>query len=418
MDADRLIRTSARPCGRSWPVLPLLLVLALLGGCASLAPPTIGDDERSWVMQGAGMLAASDAHLIEADSLLVLTDEMRAFAQAAVQGRRGTERRLSALADALSSEDGLGLRYDATATLTAREAFEQRRANCLAYTLLFIALAREVGIQAKFNDVDVPPIWDLRGDDGFILYRHINARVEVTASAYTIVDVAREEYDRSFPQRTISDRQAQAQYFNNRAVELRLEGRSQEALRHQLRAIELDPDRPYLWANLSQFYLAEGNVDAASLAVRTALVLDPRDAAIYGTATDIYEALGDRALARLYRKRAEHYLRQNPYYHYQLAMVALAQNEQRQAFAEVRKAIELYPGEHRFLYLLGVVLLRMDEPQLAEVSIQAAIALSSDQTQQARYRSKLSRLPQFQHSNSPSDCGRAGLRHSGACTSG
>ncbi len=46
-------------------------------------------------------------------------------------------------------QHGLDLQYDANATYTVSDIWQHRRANCLAFTLLFVTLAREAGIQAR-----------------------------------------------------------------------------------------------------------------------------------------------------------------------------------------------------------------------------------------------------------------------------
>ena len=46
--------------------------------------------------------------------------------------------------------------YDDASTLTAAEAFAQRRGNCLAFTSLFIALSRAMGIQTVLV---LPEVW-------------------------------------------------------------------------------------------------------------------------------------------------------------------------------------------------------------------------------------------------------------------
>ena len=48
--------------------------------------------------------------------------------------------------------------------------------------------------------------------------------------------------------------------------------------------------------------------------------------------------------------------------------------------------------DHRFFFLMGVILARLDQMELARSSIEVAIQLSSDPQQQSRYRSKLQRL--------------------------
>lgn len=376
-----------------------LLTAVFANACTpSLAHRPVSDHELSWVVSGGEDRSTLIRPTVQPEQLMALTDDMREFAHRTIAGLSSRAEQLDALTAALASDQGLALRYDSEANLSVAEAFGQRRVNCLSYTMLLAALAREVGIAVQFNQVDIPPIWDLRDNgDGYLLYRHVNARVEVSPSVFRIIDVTPQEYDFTFPQRVISDRQAQAQFYNNRAMELQSHGDLAAALGYELRAIELDDQPAFLWTNLSYLYLAAGDTKAADIAIRTALKLDPGDASAYGTAAHIYEAMNEPQQARRFRRSAEYNLRRNPYYHYRLALQAYQQNDDELAYEEVRKAAGLYPGEHRFFFLMGVVLARMDQPKLARDSIEVAISLSSDATQQARYRSKLSRLPARSH---------------------
>lgn len=370
-------------------VRAVVLAIALLcSACVVTRPPPDGD--RQWVAQGAGLIPA-DTRPPDSASLLAVSDEMRALALEAVGRETVTKLKLKALTQALSFER-LGLRYDPGATLSAREAFEQKRVNCLSYTLMFVAMAREAGIAARFNDVAIPPIWDLKDDQSYILYRHINLRVDTGPLMHSIVDIAMAEYDLSYPQTPISDREAYAHYYNNRAAELRFEGRFEDALRYQLHAIRLAPERPYFWDNLSQLYLQLGEVRAARISIDSALAMSPPNATAFDTAVRVYRAAGDDESASRYLRRARQMRQENPYFHYRNALASLEQQRNDAAYDDVKRAIALYPNEHRFYFLKGLLLLRMGEPRLARRSFDRAVELSADDEQRERYRNKLSAL--------------------------
>lgn len=373
----------------------LLAVAATLASCASLPQQAeISDDDIAWALAGAGRVSAmAPASAVEdLTTLLQVSDDMRRFAREATQSASGIGDRTVALAAALQADDGRELHYDAAATLSAEQAFLQGRANCLSYTLLFVALAREVGIPARFNEVDIPPAWELGDDQTLLRYRHINARIELTPSRHQIVDIGGEDYSPRYEQRIISDAAALAQFYNNRAVELRLQRHHDEALAYQLRSLQLQPDAGYLWANLSGLYLIDGQLRAARIAITRALSLQPREAGSYNTAADIHARLGDTRLAAYFRKRAQDYLQQNPYYHFQLALNALQQGDDLRAYRETREAILLNQTDPRFFFLAAALLDRFGDTEHAEKIRQIALRLTPDPDQQARYRSKFERL--------------------------
>src|SRR6187399_815490 len=76
-----------------------------------------------------------------------VTPEMTAFAREATRFAPSPLDKLEALQRALV-DPSFGFAYDKDATLTAAEVFALRRGNCLAFTALFVGLARSVGIDA------------------------------------------------------------------------------------------------------------------------------------------------------------------------------------------------------------------------------------------------------------------------------
>ena len=379
-------------CGRAVRSLLLLWCLGC-AGCASLpqqAPPS--DVDLAWVLAGAGTLPADGGGLEGLDSLMHVSDEMHRFAEEATRGRHGVVRKTAALVAALSEDDGLRLQYDASATLTAEQAFTQRRANCLSYTLLFAALARDVGVNVEFNDVEIPPVWDLGDARTSLLYRHLNLRIEVAPPIYQVVDVSGQDYDPSFEQQVIPDVQAEAQFYNNRAMELLLADQPADALRHELRALELSPKASFLWVNLANLYLRQDQLRAARIAVERGLALDRSSMLGYETAALVYRGLSQPRLAEAFHQRAQEFLDQNPYYHYQLALAALDRRDERTAYEETRRAIELRQQEPRFYFLLALLENRRGEAHLAEDNMQMVMELTRDPAQQERFRNKFARL--------------------------
>ena len=44
-------------------------------------------------------------------------------------------------------------------TRTASETFRARRGNCLSFSNMFVAMARDVGLDVQFQEVEIPPDW-------------------------------------------------------------------------------------------------------------------------------------------------------------------------------------------------------------------------------------------------------------------
>jgi Tfp pilus assembly protein PilF len=60
------------------------------------------------------------------------------------------------------------------------------------------------------------------------------------------------------------------------------------------RALRIEPDNAYLWAELAQIHLAEGNVQQAEAHARKAMSLAVNDMAARGAAQRVLDAVADR----------------------------------------------------------------------------------------------------------------------------
>ena len=67
--------------------------------------------------------------------------------------------------------------YEPSLTLTAADTFNHRTGNCLSFTAMFIAMAREAGLKAWFQEVKLPPEWS-SVNDTFLVSMHVNAVVQ------------------------------------------------------------------------------------------------------------------------------------------------------------------------------------------------------------------------------------------------
>ena len=74
----------------------------------------------------------------------------------------------------------------AEVTRTASDTFHDRQGNCLSFTMLFVALAREAGLTANYQSVQVQPTW--ANDGQVVIASHVNAVVRTGFGEETVVD--------------------------------------------------------------------------------------------------------------------------------------------------------------------------------------------------------------------------------------
>ncbi|GMW07172.1 MAG: hypothetical protein AMXMBFR8_19680 [Nevskiales bacterium] len=369
----------------------VLAALLLASGCTT--PPVTDEDPGARIppaaLLQAGVLADQAAPLPD-DDFLATDDAMRRFVAEHVSPHASAAVRLRQLLAAVMGEGGVGVAYGAQ-TYSAAEAFHRREANCLSFTAMFVALAREAGLDAQFQEVDIPPEWT-RSGDSFVLNRHVDVLVRDSPGHERVVDFDIEDFRSSYDRRPIADRRALAHYHNNLGVERMQQGATVDALRHFRKAIEEDESFTPAWANLGSLYHRAGHAQWAVSAWRHVLDISPGEPVALSSLERAYRALGRPDLADEYRSRIERHRLGNPYFRYILARQAFSQQDYDTAIGHLRYATREKPAEERFAALLGLSYLRRGETAAAERWLARAARLSGDESLRAGYADKLDRL--------------------------
>jgi Tfp pilus assembly protein PilF len=369
--------------------------LALLAGCIAqpkLAVQAPTDAELHWALSGEALLGHPVKTLPE-EQVMALSDEMHQFLELYVTsgGNRLKSAKFNSLLRAIFHNGILGLQYDPLTTHTAAETFYFQEGNCLSFTSMFVALAREAGLKAYFNEVQVPPTWDMQSPGTHVYYRHINAVVELPRGR-KIVDLNRENYNVDYPQGKVDDSYAEAQFYNNRAMEKLFEQDLKQAFRYQRKALQLAPKLEFLWANFGTIYRRAGHFDEAEVAYRRALELSPRNLLVISNLGRLYRQLERTEEAQQFESMAHRFRMNNPYFRYHLAEEALEQRQFVQASAHIEAAIDSYNEDHRFFFLAARVDSALGRSASARKNLERAVSLTKDAGQQSRYRNKLEML--------------------------
>ena len=281
------------------------------------------------------------------DDLLDLPTPMReAFKQQVNNGPNGASARFDRLVDFVFSPSGMQVRYDEAATHSVAQTWATRRANCVGFTLLFLALAREAGLPAQAQEFRRTLAWQQSSDTVF-RSSHVNLRVRAGSNRYT-VDVARGRVITVDEPLTISDDRLLAHYHNNIAIELMAAGRIDEALARIEQAISIDPRYATHWSNAGVIRLRAGDEAGAARAYRQALELDPEE---YGTVFNLVQLLEhqrDDAQAATFRLQLKAIQRRDPLHHFLLGLGAERAGEPALAIQHYHAAVQLHASEHRF----------------------------------------------------------------------
>ncbi|WP_237058000.1 tetratricopeptide repeat protein [Microbulbifer sediminum] len=364
----------------------IFLALLVLAGCASLPEPEPPRD-ISAVLSGEPILGqpVSIDRLPDHD-LLALSPAMRDYLAGVAPGAR-PDARLAALIRAFGQQE-FAVQYDANSTLGASDTYHQQRGNCLAFTLMMVAMTRQLGADAYFNEVDVPPVWDSAEEQTFVVYRHINM-VSEGKRGRRVVDFNLEAYDPVYDQRRLSDRQAFAQFYSNRGVELMQAGDIESAFLYLRKAIDLQPASADLWSNLGALYSRAGHMNEAEQSYRQTLLLDSGHLVATSNLERLYRADGRTALADDYARRARYHRERNPYYLYQQARYAFESGEYQEARHQLKRALWKHGDDHRFHFLMALTSLRLGDVQDSREHFTQAFLLADNPSTENAYARKL-----------------------------
>lgn len=313
--------------------------------------------------------------LFPEENLLAMDAQMRFFVQENVPQVLAPRARLEYLLDALVKPSILGLNYEPGITLNARDTFYQRTGNCLSLSSLFIAMAREAGLDAYYNEVTIPPSWDMIDDNSMAFYQHINAAVDFGDGDIQVVDLSVDVYDYRYPQERITDQRAAAQHYNNRAVEKLNKDSTAEAYRYLRRALYLDPKAGHIWGNLGTVFRRDGHQQKAGLAYRQALTLDPKDQVAVNNLGRLYQETGQAEKAEALEQQSLAFKRQNPFWHYGRARQEYEQGNFNAALRAIDRAIALNDEQYQFFLFQAVIHKRLGDMEAAQRSARLAAKL-------------------------------------------
>jgi Flp pilus assembly protein TadD len=321
----------------------------VIQGCASLSP--VGSPELARTLRDRGVDPASIVVPFE------ITDEMRAWAHAQVPDSTPAAERLDRLLGALVDPLRFKLEYEPGHTATAREAFETRKANCLAFTSLFVGLARELGVSAFFLDVDDVERFEKDGDL-MVVSGHVSGGYNAGGGGkMKILDFtprAQPGYRRVHP---LPDVTAIALYYSNRGAEMIRVGRSDEALSWLRQAVKIDPELGGAWVNLGVGLRRAGDLAGAEAAYRKALEVDPEAAAAYTNLAALLRVGGRESEAVGLLGLAAQADSRNPFSYIALGDLALVHGRLDEARRFYQKALRLNRDDAEVYAALGQVAL-------------------------------------------------------------
>ena len=366
-------RYPPRPDRRALASLVVLLLSVFLAGCVSSARHSRSvADLAPLHLPGQTLPVAAVAQRVHTPDLLATDQDMRDFVARYTGEVRNERQRLNMLHRAIIGRGSLGMEYDPLAGGDAREVFHRGSANCLSYASLFVALAREAGLDASYQWLEVRPQWTRLGER-IMVRLHVNVAVALRSGDHYMVDIDPLPSRDIAGSRRISDRDAEALYHSNIAMEALADEDLTEAWLQAVRALQLSPQIPHLWVNLGAIYRMAGQHREAEGSYLYALQLDPWDRSAMNNLVVLYGMEGREKDRSYWERQVAVYRDNNPYYHAWLGDQAGERGDWQQALAHYEEALQLLPDDSAMLYATGMLYYRMDELEQASGYLQRAI---------------------------------------------
>ena len=368
-------------------------ILVIMAGCASVPPSeeaAVISPEQ--LLAGEPLLATTGElpEIISAADILFVDAAMRSFMDAHVDANGTSYVKLHQLLYAVINEGSFGLEYN-DLTHTAAETFDIRTGNCLSFTNMFVAMAREAGLKASFQEVEIPPDWSMQGDV-FVLSRHMNIYIDLGYHGEHIVDFNIDDFRSTYDRRKISDERALAHFYSNRGVERLQADDTIEAFLFFRQALEFDQSFAPAWNNLGTLYSRNGHRGFAEASYLQAVEVQRGAMLPMSNLARLYEANGDEERAEYYRDRVSYHRSRNPYYQYHLAREAFQERNYEEAIEYLQRAIKQKEWEDSFYFLLGLSYLQIGEEEKARRWLSKAEEVAEDDSLKRNYHNKLELL--------------------------
>lgn len=378
--------------------LAALLVVLAAAGCATAPPPP---DAAQRAALWADERFAAPAAAPDADAALTVSDMMQRFLDEQVRPQaRRVGPRLALMQGLFDRGRMLRLEYDASRTRTAAEAFDARAGNCLSLVMMTAALARELGLEVRFQRVDSAAAWTRSG--GMYAYSsHVNVvlgppRMPRHAGASwetdLTIDFLPPDDLRGHRASEIDERTVRAMFLNNRAAEALAAGDADTAYAWARAAIEHAPGFMPAYNTLALVHWQRGDGVRAEAALRLALAGEPDNTRVLANLAALLDAQGRAADAATLRARLQALEPRSPFADYELGFQALAEGRWADARAAFERQLRRDEADDASHFGLALAALRLGDPAAAEQHLELAARHGATPDGRRRYAAKLAAL--------------------------
>jgi len=377
----------------------LLLVCLLLSACATSQPVTPSPE-----FLFRDELFAAPSEQVGAGSIFELSEPMRQYLRVDIAGQLRTMGPHLGLIDALQKHDQLKLDYDAAMTRNAAETFDARAGNCLSLVVMTAALAKELGLQVRYQSAYREETW---GRSGNLLLRsgHINITLDRRISESSVylfpnamtIDFLPAEQLRGLRTTDISEGTVIAMFMNNRAVEALVQGRIDDAYAWARESIRHNPEFMSSLNTLGIIYMRKAAQQPAEQVFSHVLEREPLNTRAMANLAETFARQGKVAESSALRQRLAQLEPEPPFHYFNLGLAAMKRNDYRSARDLFAKEVARADYYAEFHYWLGLANYKLGDVGLASKHLALAREYSTTRGDRDLYSAKLAWLKARAH---------------------
>ena len=358
------------------PLVGVSAIVVLMSACASIPKTVYTQEEILSEMQARVSAEMRDQIVIPFE----IDDEIRQLADDLTRGVADDRQKVEALVNAIIGLTQFSISYDSLSNKTAKEVFRQGRGNCLAYSNLFVGMARHVGLEAVY--VDVVSIERQTKEAEIIVNNgHVTAGIN-RGTDVMVIDFTSTPEREYLGFKVIDDLEAIANYYNNQGflygyfteTEVDFDPLKKEMEMYRL-ALEVMPTFQRARNNLGVGLRRRGRVQEAIEQYKVAIEADPVFADAHANLGAAYYSLGriDEAVNEL--EIAANHSDSNGYFHHNLGVLRYELKQYDEAVKAFKRGLSKEPGMAAARYYLGESYLRLGDKKKAVEEFVAALEL-------------------------------------------
>jgi Tfp pilus assembly protein PilF len=379
-------------------VTPLLLI-----GCATAPQYAAIDttDNKNGIF--ADRLYRAPAKPIDAQSIFAMSPEMTAFLKRDLAKSIEWRGPQHGLVDALYEKRQLKLEYDSKQTYTASEAFNARAGNCISLVIMTAAFARAMGTPVYYNEVLSEAYWSRMGDlhsmSGHVnltIGRRIGQSSTATVRALSdddvplTIDFMRPYVKQNSRVRTLREATVIAMFFNNRAAELIVENKLDDAYWMAREAIVQDPRYLPALNTLALVYRRSKQPELAERVLNQLIAVEPKNVIALSNLS-----VAQRAQGKLVEASATEALLNTidphpPFYFFDEGVAAMRRKEYSLAIKHFEREAQRDAFYHEVHFWLAAAYAGHGNARAAQRHMTLALENSTSNDQKTLYSHKLS----------------------------